>query len=156
MQILKVLIISATITLGATGLVVAQTDNDDGARAPVMPMRLASGNFGPMRGGAGMTDQGMVEMMMGPGMMAMPSAEEASGAMRARMMEFDVDGDGNLSLGEFETLHSAMTREMTVDRFQHFDADGDGAVSPSEMFAPVRRMHMRSGIGRAPMVDADN
>ena len=156
MQILKVLIISATITLGATGLVVAQTDNDDGARAPVMPMRLASGNFGPMRGGAGMTDQGMVEMMMGPGMMARPSAEEASGAMRARMMEFDVDGDGNLSLGEFETLHRAMTREMTVDRFQYLDADGDGTVSPSEIVARVRRMHMRSGMGRAPIVDTDN
>lgn len=52
----------------------------------------------------------------------------------------DADGDGTLSLAEFETLHAALTREHTVDRFQALDADGDGKVTADEIAAPTKRM----------------
>ena len=63
--------------------------------------------------------------------------------MLSRLTEFDADGDGTLSLSEFETLHAALARETTVDQFQHLDADGDGKITQTEMVAPARRMEMR-------------
>ena len=54
-------------------------------------------------------------------------------ALSARMAKFDADGDGVLSLAEFEALHSAMIRSMTVDRFQALDEDGDGYSNADEI-----------------------
>lgn len=98
--------------------------------------------------GAAMMDGSMMRMMMGGGMMGggMMSAREPGAAvkmMQDRLAEFDADGDGALSLAEFETLHAAMIREKTVDRFQHLDADGDGRITKDEMTAPAHRMEMR-------------
>ena len=76
--------------------------------------------------------------------------DELRTRMQAALKENDTNGDGNLSLDEFEALHSAMMREMTVDRFQHLDADGDGAITPEEMMAPADKMErmqkMRGGM----------
>ncbi len=108
--------------------------------------------------GAGMMQNG------GPGMMGnmggmmdgdgTTTPEEMRTQLQAKLSEFDSDGDGNLSITEFEALHSAMIREMMVDRFQHLDADGDGAVTPEEMAAPADRMErmqmMRSNMADAP------
>ncbi|MBA5775517.1 hypothetical protein H2509_00080 [Stappia sp. F7233] len=63
--------------------------------------------------------------------------------MLARLAEFDADKDGSLSLSEFEVLHAAVTRETTVDRFQHLDADGDGRITEVEMAALAKRVEMR-------------
>ncbi len=61
---------------------------------------------------------------------------------QVRLAEFDVNGDGSLSLAEFDVLHAAMSRETTVDRFQHLDADGNGQVTSEEIAAPSKRMEM--------------
>ncbi|WP_417462910.1 calcium-binding protein [Kordiimonas sp.] len=95
-----------------------------------------------------MMDGQMMTMMMGPGMMSMGSQqnmnpESARIAMTSRLEEFDADGDGSLSLLEFEELHSAMIRESTVDKFQFLDADGDGQITGEEMSAPANRLQMR-------------
>jgi len=70
--------------------------------------------------------------------------------MQAKLTEYDSDGDGTLSIAEFETLHSAMIREKMVDKFQQLDADGDGAITSDEMIAPAKKMErmqkMRSGM----------
>ena len=91
-------------------------------------------------GGAGMMEgmSGMMDMMkrMHENMKQMMDAdgdgkvtpEEMRTQMQAKLTENDADGDGSLSINEFETLHSAMMREMMVDRFQHLDADGDGST----------------------------
>jgi|TARA_Y100000815_G_scaffold184249_1_gene168032 Ca2+-binding EF-hand superfamily protein len=111
--------------------------------------------------GAGM-GSGMMGAGMAGGMMQMfdtdgdgtTTPEEMRTQLQAKLSEFDSDGDGNLSITEFEALHSAMIREMMVDRFQHLDADGDGAVTPEEMAAPADRMErmqmMRSNMADAP------
>ncbi len=98
-------------------------------------------------GGLAMMDGDVIRMMMGPDtmgehMMGTPAPDAARSAMLARLAEFDADGDGSLSLAEFETLHAALIRETTVDRFQHLDADGDGRITETEMAAPARRMGM--------------
>ncbi|MGR3271734.1 EF-hand domain-containing protein, partial [Thalassococcus profundi] len=77
------------------------------------------------------------------GMMGALEPGAAMKAMQDRLAEFDADGDGALSLAEFETLHAAMIRKQTVDHFQHLDADGDGRVTKEEMTAPAHRMQMR-------------
>lgn len=66
--------------------------------------------------------------------------DEMRTQLQAKFTEFDSDGDTALSIAEFETLHSAMIREMMVDKFQHLDADGDGAVTAEEMTAPAEMM----------------
>ncbi|MEH6648179.1 EF-hand domain-containing protein [Sulfitobacter sp.] len=66
--------------------------------------------------------------------------DEMRTQLQAKLTEFDSDGDSALSIAEFETLHSAMIREMMVDKFQHLDADGDGTVTAEEMTAPAEMM----------------
>ena len=183
MQTFKILATSATLLLAATGVAFAQAGHGHGAQQPGKATTPSNSRSGPMTGdhtdmmqkmmpmmmgmharmmdhgdrpGMAMMDRGMMQMMMGPGMMGVPSAEEATAAMQARLSEFDADGDGSLSLSEFETLHSAMIRESMVDRFQHLDADGDGAVSPSEMVAPAGRMNMRERMGAMSTDNSDN
>jgi Ca2+-binding EF-hand superfamily protein len=126
-------------------------------------MTLAATAFG----GAAFADAnhghgGQLGAQGGAGMMQMfdtdgdgtTTPEEMRTRLQAKLSEFDSDGDGNLSITEFEALHSAMIREMMVDRFQHLDADGDGAVTPEEMAAPADRMErmqmMRSNMADAP------
>ena len=111
--------------------------------------------------GAGM-GSGMMGLGMGGGMMQMfdtdgdgiTTPEEMRMQLQAKLSEFDSDGDGSLSITEFEALHSAMIRELMVDRFQHLDADGDGAVTPEEMAALAdgmeRMQMMRSNMADAP------
>lgn len=168
----------AAMTLAATafgGAALADANHGHGGQPD------ARGGAGMMHnGGPGMTGNmgGMMDMMkrmhgnmmgggmmgagMGGGMMQMfdtdgdgtTTPEEMRTQLQAKVSEFDSDGDGNLSITEFEALHSAMIREMMVDRFQHLDADGDGAVTPEEMDAPADRMErmqmMRSNMADAP------
>jgi Ca2+-binding EF-hand superfamily protein len=91
--------------------------------------------------------------------------DELRAGLQAQLAEFDADGDGTLSLDEFESLHAAMTREMTVDRFQELDNDGDGQVTADEITAPADRMErmqarrdqmLQQAPGRMPMQDMDD
>jgi len=182
MKTLKVIATSAALMLGATGFAFADADRGHGTQQSgmakgmngdqadmmqrMMPMmmnmhaRMTGGGMGMMgnggRPGMAMMDRDMMKMMMGPGMMGTPSPDDVRTAMQARLGEFDANGDGSLSLSEFETLHSAMIRETMVDRFQYLDADGDGAVSTAEMTAPAGRMKMPVNIDAMPMGDTDN
>jgi Ca2+-binding EF-hand superfamily protein len=121
------------------------------------------GNMGDMSDMMGMMHRMhgnmMGDDMMGGGMMQMFDADgdgtvtpdELRTQLQAKLTENDADGNGSLSIAEFETLHSAMIREMMVDRFQQLDADGDGAVTSEEMTAPADKMDriqkMRAGQG---------
>lgn len=109
-----------------------------GGRAMPGPMGAMGGawGMGPMGGGM----MGMLDTD-GDGI---ATPQEVREGLQAKLKEHDADGDGTLSIGEFEALHSAMVRETMVDRFQYLDADGDGAVTEQEMSAPANRMeHMQ-------------
>jgi len=103
-----------------------------------------------MMGGSGMMSG--LGMMHGPGMMGSMfgsfdddndgkvSPDEMREGLAARMQEFDSDGDGTMTLEEFEAFHAAMIRNMVVDHFQALDEDGDGQITGDEMTAPADRM----------------
>ncbi|MFV1878088.1 EF-hand domain-containing protein [Nioella sp.] len=156
----------AVTTAAVGGAALADANHGHGGQADVTQVSGPMQNSGPgmmgMMGGMG----GMMDMMrqmhggmMGGGMMGgmgpmggsmmqmfdsdgdgTVTAEEMHARLQAQLAEYDSDGDGALSIAEFETLHSAMIREMMVDRFQHLDADGDGSVTSEEMAAPADMM----------------
>ncbi len=105
--------------------------------------------FGPMnrpgQSAMNMMDNDMMQMMMmGNNNMQQPSAEGLGNMLNSALTDYDADGDGALSLDEFQTFHSALIRDMMVDRFQHLDADGDGKISKDEIGNPAQRYQMRS------------
>ncbi len=114
-------------------------------------MQMMMRMHGPMMGGMEMP--GGVMGPMGFGMMGgqfaegfdadgngTVSSEELRSGLEGRLVQYDADGDGSLSLTEFETLHAAMIRNLMVDHFQALDEDGDGAVTKTEMTAPADRL----------------
>ncbi len=58
--------------------------------------------------------------------------EEIDGFRATRLAEFDTDGNGSLSLSEYEALWLDAYRERMVDNFQRHDDDGDGMVTVEE------------------------
>jgi Ca2+-binding EF-hand superfamily protein len=117
----------------------------------MMMHRGMGGNtgFGPMnRPGQGvmnmMDNDRMQMMMMGHNNMRQPSAEGLGNMLNAALTDYDADGNGALSLDEFQSFHSALIRDIMVDRFQHLDADGDGKISKDEIGNPAQRYQMRS------------
>jgi len=62
---------------------------------------------------------------------------------QGRLEEFDADGDGNLSLEEYQALWLDAMRERMVDRFQAHDDDGDGLVTAAEFGEPFDRIVSR-------------
>ena len=157
-----------------------RTGESKGGMGQMDPGSMMGGNMGQMMrmmqmmhgGQAGMKGGGM----MGGGMMGgadhlqkifdadkdgTVTPEELRTGLLDALKTYDADGNGTLSLGEFETMHAAHIRETTVDRFQAFDADGDGQVTAEEIAAPAERMqHMmdRRAAGnqqRMPMMDDD-
>jgi len=139
-----------------------------GGAAFAEPLHQHEGKTGSS-GGAGMMQDGgpgMMDMMkrmhgkmmegamiggMGPMGGDMMQKLDANGdgtvtpdEMRTQLLvklgEYDKDGDGNLTIAEFEVLHSAMIREMMVDKFQYFDRDGDGIITAEELTAPANKM----------------
>lgn len=77
--------------------------------------------------------------------------------VRAGQLEkFDADGDGTLSLAEYQALWLDAMRERMVDRFQDHDADGDGRVTGAEFgrrFAEMVRYMDSNGDG---VLDAED
>jgi Ca2+-binding EF-hand superfamily protein len=62
---------------------------------------------------------------------------------QSRLTEFDQDGDGSLSLEEYQALWMDAMRERMVDRFQSHDDDGDGMVTSEEFAEPFGRIVSR-------------
>ncbi len=62
-------------------------------------------------------------------------------AVRAeRLAAFDTDGNGVLSLEEYEALWLDAMRTQMVQGFQRLDVDGDTGVTEAEFLAPYARL----------------
>jgi Ca2+-binding EF-hand superfamily protein len=133
----------AVTTAAVGGAALADANHGHGGQADVTQVSGPMQNSGPgmmgMMGGMGPMGGSMMQTFDSDGDGTV-TAEEMHARLQAQLAEYDSDGDGALSIAEFETLHSAMIREMMVDRFQHLDADGDGSVTSEEMAAPAVMM----------------
>ena len=111
-----------------------------------------AGGMGNMGGMMQMMHGQMMSEGMGGGMMGhnanaafdtdgdgTVSPDEMRAGLAAQLVKYDANGDGVLSIAEFETLNSAMIRNTMVDRFQALDEDGDGQITNEEMAAPAAR-----------------
>jgi EF hand len=68
---------------------------------------------------------------------------EVDEVRRSQLTEFDQNGDGSLTLEEYQALWLDAMREHMVDRFQAHDDDGDGMVTAEEFGEPFDRIVSR-------------
>lgn len=60
-----------------------------------------------------------------------------------RLAKFDSDGDGKLTLEEYQALWLDAMRERMVDAFQRLDDDGDAVVTREEFVEPFAQLVQR-------------
>ena len=68
---------------------------------------------------------------------------EIDGFRAERLAKFDTDGNGTLSLQEYEALWHDAYRERMVDEFQRHDDDGNSIVTTEEFSDPFANMVTR-------------
>jgi len=61
------------------------------------------------------------------------SKDEIEGVTADKLKTYDKDGDGSLSLTEYQALWLDQMREQMVRSFQRYDRDGDGKVTQAEL-----------------------
>lgn len=160
------------LTMGAATAFPAYADSDTGHAANGRNMQ--AGNAGGHGGAGGMGEHGagMGSMMQMMQMMKQMHSQMAGGSggmmggmgggqmggmgnmldmsadgegLQALLEKYDADGNGTLSIAEFEVAHSASIREAMVDRFQALDNDGDGQITADEITAQMGRMENMMG-----------
>lgn len=105
---------------------------------------MARGGFGHHGGhGGGHWGGGAATMLMGQldtNQDNKLTQAEVDEAIRSRLASADVDGDGKLSLDEFQPVLVEIMRPKIVDAFQFLDADGDASITLQEINQPATRM----------------
>ena len=124
------------LALTTSALIVAcgAMSGDAQAQAPnpqIPEQQQSPGALQDGYGGGGMMDRGMLRRgMMGQGPGGMGPGSMAPIMMRMIFSLVDADGDGKLSLQEFQAAHERIFRAM--------DANKDGFVTLEEMQAFIR------------------
>ncbi|AMM85211.1 EF-hand domain-containing protein [Martelella sp. AD-3] len=108
----------------------AMRGNDDGAYGRGMMQGQRGGpqaDFGP----GGMRGPGT-----GPGNGPRGAGQAGGPQMMGDLGQYDKNGDGYLSLDEFEAFQVEVGRPMFARHFQYLDSDGDGKVAVSQLPVP--------------------
>ena len=151
---MRIIPVAALLLIGTTGVAVAQEAGSDQTGDDVtVQKRLynAAHHKGGRRGG-GMR---ILEIFDTDGDGAVTQAE--IDAFRANQIAtHDANGDGSLSLEEYQSLWSEVMRERMVDQFQRHDDDGDGVVTAEEFnerFGRIVERMDRNGDGQLDKED---
>lgn len=135
-----IILLAGTFLLGTAAIAVAQ------------PMGMGQ-RGGPMAGPDGMERLFDQFDAAGDGRITQADVD----AVRAeRHAAFDADGDGVLTLEEYEALWLDAMRRQMVRSFQRLDVDGDGAVTLDEFQAPFARMIDRMPTAEAGVLTRDD
>ena len=139
---------AAAVALTATTGVVLAERGEHGDRGA----HHQRGAGGDMRRGA---MHGLMERYDTNGDRAL-TQEELDAARSAQFSEFDTDGDGTLTLAEYQGLWLDAMREQMVDRFQAHDDDGSGTVTAEEFNAAFDGFVARADRNGDGQIDADD
>ena len=121
-----VLLLTTTATIFTCGAIAASAQGPGTQPTPGGPMMQQQDQDDYHRYHGGMMGGGM----MGRGMMGQGCGRGSPMAMRIIFSLMDANGDGKLSLEEFQAAHERIFRAM--------DADHDGTVTLEEMQAFMR------------------
>lgn len=83
------------------------------------------------------------------------SQEDVMAVRGERLAAFDTNGDGILSLDEYERLWLDAMQPRMVRSFQRLDADGDANVTIEEFQVPFAGMVARLDVDGDGLIDAD-
>ena len=126
-----VLLLTTTVAVLTCGAIAASAQGSGTQPTPGGPMMQQQGQDDYHRHGGGMMGGGMMGGgMMGRGMMGQGCDRGSPMAMRIIFSLMDANGDGKLSLEEFQAAHERIFRAM--------DTDHDGTVTFEEMQAFIR------------------
>ncbi|WP_407160236.1 EF-hand domain-containing protein [Bradyrhizobium sp. STM 3557] len=117
---------SALILACSTAGVLAQAQTLNQPDPQQMQSHSMGQDGGGMMGQGSMMDHGMMGHMMGRGMMR-SGAMGSPVMMRMMFALMDADGDGTISLQEFQAAHERIFKAM--------DTNKDGKLTPEEMQA---------------------
>ena len=129
---------------GQGGMMGGQGAGMGGQGGMMQMMQMMKQMHGQMAGGSGGMMGGMGGGQMG-GMANLLGLSADGEGLQVLLEEYDADGNGTLSIAEFEVAHSASIREAMVDRFQALDNDGDGQITAEEITAQMGRMQNMMG-----------
>jgi len=81
--------------------------------------------------------------------------EEINKVKSELFSKYDVDGNGVLSLEEWQTMRQDRQKERISQRFNRHDANGDGGISQEEFMAKSNLMMERMDSNVDHMIDQD-
>jgi len=128
----NIMLVIGAIALGSTALAGASLADGKGGRG------YHGGHHGGLPGG-GRRGARMMEQFDANQDGAVTQAE-IDQVRQERLAAFDQDGDGNLTLEEYQALWLDAMRPRMVDRFQELDEDGDAIVTVEEFVEPFDSM----------------
>lgn len=123
-------LVAGSLSFAAISLAIAQSPSSETSGTATDHGHSGTSTQGasePDATGSGMMGDG--NMMMGPGMMQL-----------GMMAAMDADGDGAVSLAEFQAVHERM--------FGYLDADGDGRLTREEVGRATQGMSAGAGRSR--------
>lgn len=137
----KVMLAVGAIALGTSTMVGVSLADGKGGRGYHADGHHGGG-WGSSRGGQGERAERMFERFdtNQDGTITQAEIDEVRSS---RLAEFDEDGDGSLTIEEYQVLWMDAMRPRMVRAFQRLDTDGDASVTVEEFVEPFGSMVRR-------------
>lgn len=160
-NILPIGFIAVMLTLSGTAIATAQNGPFTSSETPavetagVPEMLIKADHRGRERGrnSRGMSLGALLNDADGDGTI---TADEIDLARSALIAGADANGNGDISLEEYQTIFVELMRDRMVDGFQNLDADGSGEITTDEVDAAIARITNRMDRNDDGVLNADD